>query len=395
MLIISRRGCRAHGSNWCREELWQQTNPFEALCDPKMSFFRLVPTFFLVPHFLSPCAKLWLCNWAVRCVKINEVTACLYLTRYKLMQSSVSQSKNQTIWHQIDCAGNQMLCDWAGLLVCLYVSCLLGPGVTDFDEITVASKLLDSRICHLATQWKDPFLPCWALCGISIEDQVYCHLVISLYLEHFTSTIHLLSLQVSQNSKGACSGRARPPEISWENCSRHLFQTNLKNAVLFKNYRMQIFFRMKAAMWRIWQIILLPQTCCQLGAGTHFGIALGRGSGRAGPWSRPWWIWKRAQTGRQHGHRHENTVFSSFHHFFNFVQRFFQWFFLTISPLSVFFISGDGTWAFVHDVPLGWGAGSVAVPRWDLQRQNIRFQKTREMLSKEHKRNMKNVRNIF
>lgn len=42
----------------------------------------------------------------------------------------------------------------------LSVSCLLGPGVTDFDEITVASKLLDSRICHLATQWKDPFLPC-------------------------------------------------------------------------------------------------------------------------------------------------------------------------------------------------------------------------------------------
>lgn len=228
----------------------------------------------------------------------------------------------------------------------LSVSCLLGPGVTDFDEITVASKLLDSRICHLATQWKDPFLPCWALCGISIEDQVYCHLVISLYPEHFTSTIHLLSLQVSQNSKGACSGRARPPEISWENCSRHLFQTNLKNAVLFRNYRMQIFFRMKAAMWRIWQIILLPQTCCQLGAGTHFGIAFGRGSGRAGPWSRPWWIWKRAQTGRQHGHRHENTVFSSFHHFFNFVQRFFQWFFLTISPLSVFFYLGRRNMSF-------------------------------------------------
>lgn len=41
------------------------------------------------------------------------------------------------------------------------------------------------------------------------------------------------------------------------------------------------------------------------------------------------------------------------------------------SFVRFFFISGDGTWAFVHDVPLGWGAGSVAVPRWDLQRQNI------------------------
>lgn len=75
MLIISRCGCRAYGSTWCREELWQHLHLLHR-CDPKdvlqihlkrfvlQHFFIFYNCFFVRYESLSR-EKLWLCNWAV------------------------------------------------------------------------------------------------------------------------------------------------------------------------------------------------------------------------------------------------------------------------------------------------------------------------------------------
>ena len=263
-----------------------------------------------------------------------------------------------------------MLCVWAGLLVCPYVSCLLGPGVTDFDEITVASNLLDSRICHLTTQWKDPFFALLSsLRDINWRPSLLssCHLPISgTFWNHYSPDI--FAGIAEQQGRLQWSGKA-----SWDLMRKFLsfkLQSTSMSNCFFKqaeeccckldtliswknwNYRMLCTFSGRCfAEWKRqreldqimdeFDTILLPQTCFQLGASLF--LSARRNALWHCAWALVWARWALAKTLAENLDNDMKTLFS---HLVNILSYFIQWFFSdifrimftvkVISPLSVF-----------------------------------------------------------